>query len=165
MTLLRTILPAPITSGAVFVLWLVLARSAQVADVAFAVLLAFLVPIITSGLRIRGVVIRKPLAVVRFVAIVFVDALRSGAQVGRGLLAWRTRRPHLAFVTIPLDLRSPVGLSVLAMVTTVVPGTVWSELAVDRSALLLHVWDVPDEARFIAFYKARYEQPLRGIFE
>ena len=51
------------------------------------------------------------------------------------------------------------------MVTTVVPGTVWSELALDRSALLLHVWDVDEEEAFVARFKARYETPLREIFE
>ena len=67
---------------------------------------------------------------------------------------------------VPLELRDPVGLAALSMVTTVVPGTVWSELALDHSALLLHVWDVGDEeAAFVARFKARYEQPLREIFE
>ena len=53
----------------------------------------------------------------------------------------------------------------LALVTTIVPGTVWSELAADRSALLLHVWDVGDEGDFIRQFKARYEQPIREIVE
>jgi len=51
------------------------------------------------------------------------------------------------------------------MVTTVVPGTVWSEIALDRSALMLHVWDVDEEKVFVARFKARYEEPLREIFE
>ena len=68
-------------------------------------------------------------------------------------------------MAIPLDLRDPLGLAILAMVTTVVPGTVWCELAPDRSALLLHVWDAPDQAAFVARFKRRYEQPLREIFE
>jgi multicomponent K+:H+ antiporter subunit E len=68
-------------------------------------------------------------------------------------------------VTIPLELRDPLGLSALAIVTTVVPGTVWSELALDRSALLLHVWNVGEEQAFVARFKARYEKPLREIFE
>jgi multicomponent K+:H+ antiporter subunit E len=68
-------------------------------------------------------------------------------------------------VIIPLELRDPVGLAALAMITTVVPGTVWSELALDRSKLMLHVWDVGEEQAFIAHFKARYEQPLREIFE
>ena len=56
-------------------------------------------------------------------------------------------------------------LAALAVITTVVPGTVWSELAIDRSAVLLHVFDVDDQAAFVARYKARYERPLIEIFQ
>ena len=51
------------------------------------------------------------------------------------------------------------------MITAVIPGTVWSELAPDRSALLIHVFDLDDEATFIAHFKSDYEQPLKEIFE
>jgi multicomponent K+:H+ antiporter subunit E len=68
-------------------------------------------------------------------------------------------------VHVPLDLRDPHGLAALAIITAVVPGTVWFELAADRSKLLIHVFDVDDEAAFIASYKARYELPLKEIFE
>ena len=51
------------------------------------------------------------------------------------------------------------------MITTVVPGTVWSELALDRSVLLLHVFDLEDEAAFIEHFKHTYERPLMEIFE
>ena len=66
---------------------------------------------------------------------------------------------------VPLDLDDANGLAVLAVITTIVPGTVWCELAVDRSALLLHVFDLDDEDAFVARYKARYERPLMEIFE
>ena len=65
---------------------------------------------------------------------------------------------------IPLELRDPGALATLAVVTTIVPGTVWCELALDRSAVLLHVLEVDDEAAFVAHYKARYERPLMEIF-
>jgi len=68
-------------------------------------------------------------------------------------------------VRVPLALRNPHALASLAMITAVVPGTVWAEMATDRSALLLHVFDVDDEAAFIAHYKSRYERPLQEIFE
>jgi multicomponent K+:H+ antiporter subunit E len=68
-------------------------------------------------------------------------------------------------VRIPLELRDPAALASLAIITTVVPGTVWSELALDRSALLLHVFDLEDEAAFVVRYKSRYEQPLKEIFQ
>lgn len=51
------------------------------------------------------------------------------------------------------------------MITSVTPGTVWSELALDRSILLLHVFDLDDEAQFIQHFKHDYERPLMEIFE
>ena len=51
------------------------------------------------------------------------------------------------------------------MITSVTPGTVWSELALDRSILLLHVFDLDDEASFIQQFKHAYERPLMEIFE
>jgi len=66
---------------------------------------------------------------------------------------------------VPLDVRNVHALAALALITTIVPGTVWSELAPDRSRLLLHVFDSADDASFVAHYKARYEQPLQEIFE
>src|SRR3546814_2759114 len=82
---------------------------------------------------------------VRFLARVAFDVIASNLIVARDVLRFRTRRPAARFVVIPLELRDPAGLAMLALVTTIVPGTVWSELAVDRSSMLLHVWDVDDE--------------------
>ena len=93
------------------------------------------------------------------------DVIESTLDVFWTLLRNRSTPVNSAFVIIPLELRDPTALASLAMITTVVPGTVWSELARDSSAMLLHVWNVPDEAEFIRFFKARYEQPLMKIFE
>ena len=81
------------------------------------------------------------------------------------LLRNQSNPVHRRFVVIPLELRDPTALASLTMITTVVPGTVWCELARDSSAMLLHVWNVPDKAEFIAAFKRRYEQPLIRIFE
>ena len=51
------------------------------------------------------------------------------------------------------------------MITTVIPGTVWCELAPDHASLLLHVFDLDDEASFIHHYKSCYEDPLKEIFQ
>jgi multicomponent K+:H+ antiporter subunit E len=54
---------------------------------------------------------------------------------------------------------------VLAMVMCLTPGTAWGEVAFDRSTLLIHVFDLDDEAAFVAMIKSRYERPLMEIFE
>lgn len=165
MSLVRAALPAPLTSAALFALWVVLARGPSPGHLLLAAGFALIVPQFTSRLWPKPIRVRRPLVVVRYLLLVGYHVLKSNLEVALGVLFWRRRRPHAAFVVVPLDLRDPVGLSALAIVTTVVPGTVWSELALDRSALLLHVWDVPDEQAFIARYKHTYERPLREIFE
>ncbi len=75
------------------------------------------------------------------------------------------RPPRSRFIKVPLDLHDANGLAALSMITTVIPGTVWSELALDRSILLIHVFDLEDEASFIAHFKAAYERPLMEIFQ
>lgn len=159
------LLPAPATSAALFFAWLALNRSAALGHLLLGLTLALGLPVLTAPLRPTRARARKPLLVVRFVLTVAYDVVRSNLGVAWDVLRWRHERPRSRFVVVPLELRDPVGLGALAIVTTIVPGTVWSELAVDRKKLLLHVWSVGDEGTFAARYKARYEQPLREIFE
>jgi len=165
VTTFHKFVPAPLLSAALFALWLVLARSASAGQLLLGVGLAWAAPMLTSKLRPKRAQVRRPLVIARFIALVGYDVLVSNLEVAWGVLRWHRRRPRSKFVIVPLDLRDPFGLAALSMVTTVVPGTVWSELALDRSALLLHVWDVPEEGSFVERFKTRYERPLREIFE
>jgi multicomponent K+:H+ antiporter subunit E len=165
VTVLRRIVPAPLLSASLVGMWLVLARSTSLGQIVLSLSLGLVVPHLTRELRPAGVRLRRPLLVVRFIGRVGYDVLASNLVVAWGIVTWRLTQPQARFVVIPLELRDPAGLAALAMITTVVPGTVWSELALDRSQLMLHVWDVGEEGAFVAHFKARYEQPLREIFE
>lgn len=165
MMFMQRLVPAPLLTAGLLALWVALARDAGAGQWLLGLVLAVVVPLVTASLRPTPVRMRRPLAVVRFILTVGYDVVESNVAVAWGVLAWRWRTPRADFVIIPLELRDPYALAVLAMVTTVVPGTVWSELALDRSAVMLHVFDVDDEAAFVARYKARYERPLREIFE
>lgn len=157
-------LPSPWLSAALLALWLLLAESLAPGHVLLGVLLAVAMPLLTAPLRPRPGPLRAPGAIVRLLLVVGADVVRSALDVGAGVLLARGRPPRGRFIAIPLALRDPHGLAALAMITTVIPGTVWSELAPDRGTLLLHVFDVGDEAAFAVHYKARYEQPLLEIF-
>ena len=165
MTGWRRLVPAPGLSALLLLLWLLLARSAAPGQVALGLVLALVLPPLTRRLRLGHAPLRGPWRIVRFVARVMGDVVASNVAVGRDVLRLRARRPQPRFVQIPLDLHDPLGLAMLALVTTIVPGTVWSELAADRGTLLLHVWDVPDVDDYVARFKQRYERPLREIFE
>jgi len=165
MMLWKKLLPSPLLSAALLALWLGLSRSTDAGQVLLGVALAVAVPRVTRSLRPAKAHVKRPLVVVRFILRVAWDVVVSNVEVARDVVGWQWRRPRSKFVRIPLELRDPHGLAALCMVTTIVPGTVWSELALDHSALLLHVWNVHEEAAFITRYKARYEKPLREIFE
>lgn len=161
----QRLLPAPLLSAALIALWLLLNRSLGIGHIVLAVTLGLAVPALLAPLRPARPRIRHPLTLARLILTVSHDVIESNLMVFRTLLTRPGEPAHARFVRIPLELRDPSALAALAMITTVVPGTVWCELARDASALLLHVWHAPDEAAFIAFYKQRYEQPLREIFE
>jgi multicomponent K+:H+ antiporter subunit E len=161
---MKRLLPAPVLSAALFVLWLLLNQHLGKTTLVMAVVLAVAIPLLTAPLRPLAVRIKRPRAMLALMWTVLCDAIVSNLDIARSV--WRpTHTPRGAFVRIPLDLHDANGLAVLAIVTTIVPGTVWSEFAIDRSAVLLHVFDVDDEAAFAARYKLRYERPLIEIFE
>jgi multicomponent K+:H+ antiporter subunit E len=149
--------PAPVLSLALFAMWLLLNRSLSPGHLLLGALVGWLMPVLAAPLR--------PRVLAGLIVAVAIDVLVSALQVGRGVLKARRNPPRACFVVIPLELRDPFALASLAVITTIVPGTVWTELAPDRSALLLHVFDLQGEAEFIRHYKARYEHPLKEIFE
>ncbi|MEZ7829520.1 MAG: Na+/H+ antiporter subunit E [Brachymonas denitrificans] len=163
--MMRRLFPAPLLSAALVVLWLLLNEPLSIGHTVLALLFGLLLPPLFASLRPQRPRIRRPLRVLQLILVVGRDVLLSNLQVGSGVLRLRRRQPQSAFVTIPLELRDPTALAALAMITTVVPGTVWCELARDASAVRLHVWDVQDEAAFIAHYKSTYEAPLLEIYQ
>ena len=162
---MKRLFPAPLLSASLFVLWLVLNPPLGAGQAILGAIVAILLPAVTAPLRPLRVRVRRPAAVARLLVAVGLGVLQSNLDVARGILRSRVRRSTGAFVKVPLELTDPSALAALAMITTVVPGTVWSELAIDHSAVLLHVFDVDDEADFVADFKARYERPLKEIFE
>jgi len=151
-------------SAALWALWLLLNDSLAPADLLLGALVAVAAPMLAAPLKPRGPRLRKPLVLARLLARVAGDVVLSALDVAVGVLRSRRRPPRGCFVSVPLDLQDPHGLAALAIVTAVVPGTVWCELAADRTSLLIHVFDLEGEAAFIAHYKQRYELPLKEIF-
>lgn len=162
---MRRWLPSPWLSLGIFGGWLLLTRSAGAGQVLLGLLVAFAAPLLAAPLRPRPGPLRRGAVLVRLILRVGLEVLRSAVQVAGGVARAGQRPPRGSFVVVPLDLRDVHGLAALAMITSVIPGTVWAELAPDGSALLLHVFDLDDEAAFVAHYKRDYEHPLKDIFE
>lgn len=106
--------------------------------------------------------IRRWPLLARFVLMMLLDIARSNAAVATIILGGR--KPHPAFVRIKLDIRSEMGLAVLAVVLTSTPGTAWLDYNSADGVLTMHVFDVRDEEEWRRTIKNRYEKPLMEIF-
>lgn len=162
---MKRLLPWPQLSLALVAMWLLLAREFNLGQIVLGIAFGIGAPALLAPLRPARPRVRRPLVLARLIGTVGRDVIASSLEVFRTLLRGRSRPVHSRFVVIPLELRDPSAIASLAMITTVVPGTVWCELARDNSAVMLHVWHAPDEAAFIDLVKRRYEQPLKEIFE
>ncbi|GAB2464222.1 MAG: Na+/H+ antiporter subunit E [Comamonas sp.] len=163
--MIKRIFPAPLLSLFICALWLLVNRSLSSGHVALAIVFALFIPLLTRGLRPLPVRIRHPLVIARLAARIVRDTTESNLAVLRLLLSPSARLHPGRFVHVPLQLRDPNGLAVLAMIVCITPGTAWAEIARDRSMLLLHVLQDDDPQSVIDHIKAHYERPLMEIFE
>jgi multicomponent K+:H+ antiporter subunit E len=161
--IMKSIFPAPLLSVALLVLWLLLNRSVSAGQILLGLILGLLIPVLLRGLRPLPVRVSHPLSILKLAFRVVCDTSVSNFNVVR--LLPRMRKHPAAFVHIPLELRDPNGLAVLAMIVCLTPGTSWAEISRDRSMLLLHALEVEDAKQLADFVKSRYESLLMEIFE
>ena len=152
-------------SALLFVVWLLLNQSVSPGTLLMGAVLAVLVPLGTKSLRPGSVTMRKPLVAFKLWAIVMRDFVRSNIRVATLILTRRPRDIPSGFLQVPLDMRDPHALALLAMILCLTPGTAWAEVSRDRSMLLLHVFEIVDADAMVAMVKERYERPLMEIFE
>lgn len=162
---MKRFVPSPPLSCTLFVVWLLLHQSLHATTLLSGAVMAIVVPLITQGLRPATVRMRKPGVALRLARDALIDMLVSALNVARLVLTRRNAHLNGYFVQIPLELRDPNGLAVLAMIMCLTPGTAWGELSFDRSTLLIHVFDLIDEEQFVKNVKQRYERPLLEIFQ
>ena len=153
-----------LTLGLLF-MWLVLNDSRQTADVVLGFLLALLGGAVYARLepspgKVGRVVV--PGAVLAW--LVWVDIVRSNIAVLRIALRLPVPRRVAGFLSIPLELRDPRGLAVLAGIVTATPGTSWAHYEASANVLTLHVLDLVDEETWVRHFKDRYERRLMEIF-
>ena len=157
--------PAPALSFVLLVVWVLLNQSVAPGTVLLGLILAVGVPVLTRSLRPANAVVRRPRVMLRLFGHVIYDLLISARDVARLLLTRRTEDIASHFVHVPMDMRDPSGLAVLAMIFCLTPGPAWAELSRDGSQLSVHMFDLRDDKAFIDMVKTRYERPLMEIFE
>ena len=156
----------PVLVVSLIVLWLLLNRSFSLGHVALGTVLALGVAWASSALRPLQPKLRRAHLGAVLLAIVLRDIVRSNFNVARVVLRFRRGKElEAGFVEIPLVLKDPHGLAVLAGIITATPGTVWVGHDVETSVVTLHVLDLKGQDALIAEVKGHYERLLREIFE
>jgi multicomponent K+:H+ antiporter subunit E len=101
---------------------------------------------------------------VRLAAVVLWDIVTSNLNVARIVLD-PTADPQPAWVPVKLDTTHPTAIALFATIITTTPGTVSCVVDELRGEILVHALDCDDPAGAAEQMKARYERPLREIFE
>jgi multicomponent K+:H+ antiporter subunit E len=159
-----TLLPAPATSAGIFASW-VLLNGTGVGHVLLAAVLALALPHGVAMLREPPTLrLHAPTTLLRLVGTVLRDVVVANVQVAVRVLGPEERiRP--GYVRVPLALRDPRAIAVLASIVTMTPGTLSAGLEDGGRILLVHCLHLDDAAATVAEIKARYEAPLARIFD
>jgi multicomponent K+:H+ antiporter subunit E len=159
------LIPHPLASAGLLVLWLMLNQSVALGQILLGVLVALLGGFALTALEIPQMRIRHLSAVFRLFVLVLVDIIHSNIAVARIVLGFRTRQRTPGFVDIPLEMRDPYGLAALACIITSTPGTLWVNFNAATGTLTIHVLDLVDESDWSRTIKGRYERLLLEIFQ
>lgn len=159
----RGILPSLPLSLMVFIFGLLLADEITAGQIALALLLALLIPQVARRLdrEFARIATLRPLP--KLVLVMLYDIVRSNIQVAK-LVLGPTSAVRSGWVWMPLDLTNIHGITALASLITLTPGTVSAELSDDRRYLLIHALNLSDPEALIDEIKTRYEAPLKEIF-
>ena len=158
------ILPHPLMSAALVLVWLLLTRF-SLGHLILGSAIAVIAGLALARIEPEAPRIRSWPALFRLLGIVTGDIVRSNIAVARLMLTnGRHGARRSAFVVIPLRLRDPVPLALLAVILTATPGTAWLEHDREAGTLLLHVFDMIDEEEWRTVIRDRYEALLMEAF-
>jgi multicomponent K+:H+ antiporter subunit E len=158
------LLPFPIASASLLILWLLLNQTLSPGHILFGAIAALVGGWALAALHTPKARPRRLGAICRLAALVLTDIARSNLAVARIILGLGRRRWISGFVEIPLELRDPYGLAALACIITSTPGTLWVDFNAASGTLTIHVLDLIDKTEWIRTVKSRYERLLLEIF-
>lgn len=160
--MMRALIPHPVSSLAIAVLWLLL-NGLSNGQLVLAVLFALALPRLLPAPAIPSPRLASPMVAAKLVLVVLYDIVKANLEIALRILGPESRI-HPAYVWVPLDIASPQGIAVFASIITMTPGTLSCEVSEDRRWLLVHAFHADDAAAVAAEVKSRYEAPLREIF-
>lgn len=159
---MRRWIPHPLLAIGLTIMWLLLNQSVSPGHILLGGAFALLASGGYAALRPERVRIVSARPIPRLLRTVIADIVRSNIAVARIVLFGK--RGVSEFVRLPLELSNIHALTVLALIITATPGTMWVQFNRASGILLVHVLDLKDEEEWIRLIKGRYESLLLEIF-
>lgn len=161
---MRTIFPYPLLTLGLIFMWLALSGFTP-GHAILAVLVALAASYALRALGEASPRIGRYTAIPTLFVIVLYDIIRSNIAVVGIILSGKRYQETSGFITVPLQLTNSAGLAILSIIITSTPGTAWFDYNSARGSVLIHVFDLVDEAAWIELIQNRYERLLLEIFE
>ncbi|MEQ8676197.1 MAG: Na+/H+ antiporter subunit E [Aggregatilineales bacterium] len=107
--------------------------------------------------------VMKVQQVVRFLLYFLWQLIQSNVRVASEVLTpGHNMTP--AIIAVPLDLKSEIGILLLANVITLTPGTLSLDVSVDQNVLFVHTMYTTDAEAFRQEIKQGFEKRIRELF-
>ena len=164
-TVFLRLLPHPILSLLLTLVWLLLVNSFSLGTLVLAVILGLVIPVLTAAYWPDRPRVPRLGRLAVYLVIVMWDILVANVTVAFIVLFRSNRAMRTHWVVIPLDLKTPEAIAILAGTITLTPGTVSADLSAEGRCLLVHTLDTADPDEESKGIKNRYERRLKEIFE
>lgn len=155
--------PHPIGSAMLALFWLWLNNTVAPGHVLLGALLGWALPLFSRRFWPEHERVSRPWRLLTLGLVVAADVVTANLRVARAVLG-PVGQLRPGFARVPLDVRSDIGIAVLANTVTLTPGTLSADLSADRRELVVHYLDERDPAQLVSEIKSRYEQPIREVF-
>ncbi|MBE1284972.1 MAG: Na+/H+ antiporter subunit E [Rhodobacteraceae bacterium] len=161
----KRLLPHPHLTILLVIVWQFLVNRPTPNSLLFGLFLGLVIPFITQPFWPNRPKLRNWPKVAAYVLVVLWDIVIANIIVARIILFKRNADRHPAWITVPLELKQPEAITVLAGTITMTPGTLSADVSAEGHSLLIHCLDAPDTDAVRDEIKSRYESRLKEIFE
>ncbi|MCU0816069.1 MAG: Na+/H+ antiporter subunit E [Cypionkella sp.] len=163
--MLQRLFPHPLLSLLLFVTWMLLVNTFKIGSLVMAGILATVIPLLTAAYWTNRPKVRNIPAFAAYVLLVLWDIIIANIQVAKIILFYRSDQIKSAWIPVPIDLKTPEAITLLAGTITMTPGTVTADMSSCGRVLLIHSLHAPDPDAIRDDIKSRYEARLKRIFE
>lgn len=164
MNAFRWLLPHPLLTLILAVVWTLLQNDISAGMVVFGIILGIIIPWVTSAWWPDTPKSFHVGRMITYSLMVIWDIMVANVEVAWIVLTKPNSKLRPAWIVVPLELKQPEAITILAGTITLTPGTVSADLSDEGHSLLVHVLHTDDPDSIRDDIKSRYERRLKEIF-